>query len=594
MRNTNQIVALCAFLGGCAGSIPGEEPGNQPPGTVNPKPPTGKPNPPDPVMPDPPTPPATLPEEPRLKDVFACDPNKTALGGPRLWRMTAAQYNNTVARLLGLPGKAIAADVESVFAGSGDSVLINSSSALRVQEAQAGPLRTLARTSAATVTGDANLVEKVFNANGNCPAKPASYGNAACVEAFIKGFGTRAFRRPLETAEVTDFKNLFDVATKHGASLDNGQDLSNMGVRAVIEAMLQSPNFLYRVELPSGKGRVALAPYEMASALSYFLTDNMPDTELLAAAAKGELSTTAQIAAHAQRLLDSQGKPAVAEMFHQWLNYEEMKSRQKDERLFPQWKDLQGPLTEELDRFVSAVVFDRKGKFKDLFETNSVWVNKVTAPLYGATVADDSWKEIQTNPAQRSGLLTLAGFMAHTAVLERTSPVNRGLLVQDRLFCTHVPDPPDDVDLSIPALPPNLTRRQQLEAKTAPLNCAACHGLMNGIGFGLENLDAIGKYRDKEENGLAIDNKGWIKGTTDSDGDFVGSRGLATALVNSRQAKECFAIQGFRYAVGRSETPGDACSLRQAYAEFVSAGYDLKTLFVALAKTEAFRFRNVP
>lgn len=538
-------------------------------------------------------PPPKLAAEPKLAEKFACDPAKARLDGPRVWRLTAAQYNNTITRLLGLPQPVITADIAPVFNGTGESVLLNSSSALRVQEGQAGQLRTLARNAAAAVAADPQRLEAVWNVKGACPATPASYKSAACADTFVRGWGGRAFRRPLEPAEADALAALFALASRHGAALDGGNDVSHMGVRAVIEAVLQSPSFLYRAELPAGTGRAALSPHQLAVALSYTLTDNMPDAELFAAAERNELQTSAQVAAQARRVLEGQGRPAVAELFHQWLNYEELETRDKDEQLFPQWSAVKGPMDEELARFVGAVVFDRKGGFRDLFEANFTFANKALAPLYGARV-DDGWKEIATNPVERAGLLTLSGLMAHSSVLERTSPVTRGLLVQERLFCTHVPDPPGGADLSIPPLPAGSSRRQQLEVKTAGPLCLGCHGLMNGIGFGLENLDAIGRYRDKEDNGVAIDARGEIKGTLDSDGSFTGPRGLATALVKSQQTKECFTLQAFRYALGRPETAGDACSLRQAYAEFVTAGHDVRALLVSIAATEAFRYRQVP
>jgi hypothetical protein len=589
-----QSVALAFALAGCVGAVdempegPGRTPEAPGPGAM-PRPPAPRP--------EGPAAPSTPAQDHVFREAFSCDPARTRFDGPRVWRLTAAQYNNTVMRLLGLGRPPIAPELASVFHGSGDSVLLNGASALGVQEAQAGPLRTLARGAAAAVVAEAKALEGLWNAKGNCPATPASYRNTACVTAFVEAFGLRAFRRPLEAAEAEGLVRLFTLASRHGASLDGGNDSAHLGVRAVVESVLQSPSFLYRVELPAGKGRAPLSPYQTASALSYFLTDNMPDAELFAAAERNELSTAAQVAAQARRLLESGGRSAVAELFSQWLNYEELGTRLKDETLFPQWEAVKGPMAEEVRRFVGAVVFDRKGKFADLFESNFTFVDKHLAPLYGAKAdgfGADGWKELATKPTERAGLLTLSGLMAHTAVLERTSPVNRGLLVQERFFCTHVPDPPGDADLSIPDLAPNATRRQQLEAKTAPPLCTGCHSLMNGIGFGLETMDAIGRHRDKEENGLPIDPRGTIKGTYDSDGDFAGPRGLASALVASRQTKECFTLQTFRYALGRMESEGDACSLREAYGAFAQSGYDLKTLLVTVAASEAFRLRTAP
>lgn len=539
-------------------------------------------------MPAPSTPPAGSAAAP----AFACDPAAARVGDARIWRLTGLQYNNTIARLFGGPLEAVTAANEEVFRGGEDHGFLNGAFNLRVQEPQVGQLRTIARRTAEAVVNDPARLAGVFDANKTCPPGAANYTKTECVDAFLRNFGLRAFRRPLSNDELTAYKRLFDKARAHGATLGNGADTGHMGVRAVIEAMLQSPNFLYRTELPAGTGKAPLSSYELASALSYFLTDNMPDAELLAAAGKDELATPAQLEAQARRLLEGQGRPAVAELFRQWMNYEELKTREKDPARFPNWEELRAPMAEELRLFVENVVFDMKGKFADLFQTNATFVNPQLAPLYGEKV-DTGWKKVATDPAQRAGLLTLSGLMAHTAVLDRTSPVNRGLLVQERIFCTHIADPPEGVDISVPALAPGLTRRQQLEMKTAAPLCSACHGILNGIGFGLESLDAIGRVRDKEENGLAIDPSGYIKGTRDSDGDFVGPRGLATAVARSDQARQCMTVQTFRYALGRGEQAGDNCSLAQAWEAFRASQFDLQTLLVGLVKTDAFRFRNV-
>lgn len=567
MPKTVPRLLLLAVVSGCAGTV-GEAP-DQAPGAG------GRGQGPAPAQPE----------------VFACRPGSERLGGPRIWRLTARQYNATVARLFGAPVPAIGPDVEEIFAGGEQGGFLNGAFTLRVQEAQAGQLRKLARAIAAKVVADPTVLARTFEAGAACPPGAVSYARPTCVDAFVRAFGLRAFRRPIDGQEATGLAQLFALARDSGAGTA-GTDAAHLGVRAVVEAVLQSPSFLYRTEIPSGTGRLPLPPHDLASALSYFLTDDMPDAALLTAAARAELATPAQVEAQARRLLAAAGRPAVAELYRQWLGYEDLQTRSKDETLFPEWEKLRPAMAEELRRFVESVVFDGSAKYRDLFEASHTFVDADLAPIYGVK-PEAQWRRVSLDPAQRAGVLTLSGLMAITSELNRTSPVARGLRVQERFYCTEIPDPPAGVDVSLPEPAAGLTRRQQLELKTSAPLCGGCHGLINGIGFGLENLDGIGRWRDRE-SGVPIDPRGTIRGTHDSDGEFVGPRGLAVAIAKSGQARECLLVHSFRYALGRTETVGDACALGQALGEFRASDFDLKTLLVAIAKTDAFRKRDLP
>ena len=181
--------------------------------------------------------------------------------------------------------------------------------------------------------------------------------------------------------------------------------------------------------------------------------------------------------------------------------------------------------------------------------------------------------------------------MSVLAARTRTSPVNRGRFVRQRLLCQQIPDPPANVDTQLPALAPGLTARQQLDAKTSGVACVGCHGQMNPIGFGFETLDGIGRYRT-EENGQAIDDSGALSGTRDIDGPFRGVPELAAKLASSTQVQECFALQGFRYVMGRPESGADACFVASLRDSFVTSGLDLKELFVSIALSESFNARK--
>ena len=181
--------------------------------------------------------------------------------------------------------------------------------------------------------------------------------------------------------------------------------------------------------------------------------------------------------------------------------------------------------------------------------------------------------------------------MAVLATRTRTSPVNRGRFVRERLLCHRIADPPPDVDTQLPVLEPGLTARQQLDAKTSPGACAGCHGLMNPIGFGVESLDGIGRHRS-DESGQPIDDTGSLTVTRDIDGSFRGASELALKLASSAQVQECVAVQGFRYVLGRPESGADACAITQIRDRFVASGLDLKELYLAISSSETFATRK--
>jgi hypothetical protein len=181
--------------------------------------------------------------------------------------------------------------------------------------------------------------------------------------------------------------------------------------------------------------------------------------------------------------------------------------------------------------------------------------------------------------------------MSVLAARTRTSPVNRGRFVRERLLCHRIAEPPPDVDTQLPALDPGLTARQQLDAKTSAAACAGCHSLMNPIGFGFEALDGIGRARTND-NGLPIDDSGTLTSTRDIDGPFRGTAELTLKLASSGQVQECLAVQGFRYVLGRPEASADACAITQIRDRFVAGGLDLKQLYLAIASNEAFVTRK--
>jgi hypothetical protein len=368
-------------------------------------------------------------------------------------------------------------------------------------------------------------------------------------------------------------------------------------VQRVIETALQSPPFLYRVEFggapAAGESVVRLTSWEVASRLSCLLWGSLPDGALFAAAAADELLTAEQVAAQARRLLDDpKARAAVANFHQQWLDYERIANVGKDTTLFPEWSsDIGALMREESRAFLDDAVFGQSGSFASLLTSPSTFLNAQLAAFYGfAGPAGEAFERVDVDPAQRAGVLTLGTLLTINAHSNQTSPVHRGLLVRERLLCDVVPPPPPDVMVQAPEPNPDSTARERFAQHSANPACAGCHSLMDPLGFGFENYDALGRFRS-EENGLAIDASGELT-LTDVDGPFSGVVELAGKLAQSQEAHDCYVKQWFRFAYGRGETTGDACSLATLGAQFSLTQGNIKELLVALTQTDAFLYRN--
>jgi hypothetical protein len=370
------------------------------------------------------------------------------------------------------------------------------------------------------------------------------------------------------------------------------------GVTLVLETMLQSPDFLYRVELSEGASPVdaegtivPLTSWEMASRLSYFLWGSMPDDDLLAAAESDELSTKEQIAAQARRMLDDpRARDAVAMFHQQWLDYDRIGNVGKDSTLFPEWSSAIGDLMkEEMRGFIDHVVFDGEGDLKTLLTAPYTYASEDLAKFYGASGGgkDGALGRVDFDPNQHAGILSMGAILAYYAHSDQTSPVLRGKLVREVFLCDTLDPPPAMFQPPMPD--PDTTGRERAK-QHASGGCANCHNLMDPIGFGFENYDALGRWRD-QENGAPIDASGSII-ESDVDGNFDGVRELTNRLAESEDVQACYAKMWFRFAYGRMETTEDACSMEQVTQTFSESGGNVKELLVALTQTDAFMYRH--
>jgi hypothetical protein len=510
---------------------------------------------------------------------LACTPGDLA-ATTRLARLTHRQYDNAIRDLTGLD-----LQMSQDFLADQRQAGFDRGIDLQVGDVLEKSYRDAAEKIAEQVVDTPAAYSKVVGCQ-------ASAGQS-CATSFIASFGKRALRRELTSDEKASYLALF----QKGATLyDDGDDFQR-GVRVTLEAMLQSPKFLYRVELSDkvSDGAIALNPYEVASRLSFLLVNTTPDAALMKAADDGELSSPDQVAAQAERLLaTSDAKETVRDFHHQWLDLDVYPNKlTKDATLYPTvTPDLAPALQEEAERFVDAVTFDRKRGYASLFTAPFTFANATTAKLYGLSGSfGDELEEVQLDKTQRAGLLTQIGFLATRAFSNLSSPIHRGVFVQRRILCAKIPDPPPNVP-SLPMIDGSKikTTRQQVDMHTANEPCASCHHtLINPVGFGFENFDAVGQYREKE-NGVTVDATGTLAGTSENT-PFSNAIEESQAIADSAEGRLCYAKNWFRYTLGREETDGDSCALSAIADRLGDDSYTALDVLEDMTRSKAFLYR---
>ena len=497
----------------------------------------------------------------------------------RLMRLTHAQYDNTVRALTGL-------DVHPSMDFPIDQ---NQAGFDRGIDLQAGDVlgkayRAAAETLAASVAGNATAFSKVVGCD------PA--GGDACRDTFIAGFGRRVFRRTLTDAEKTPLAALFGQGC---ALIDGTADNFHKGVQIVLEAMLQSPNFIYRPELATqaSGGLIQLGGYEMASRLSYFLVNGPPDDALLDAAAGGQLATADGVAGQAQRLIATDAaKETVRDFHHQWLVMDNYANKLTKDSKYPTvTPDLAPVLAQETEKFIAEVTFTQGKGFASLMTAPFSFVNSTTAPLYGVSGSfGSSLTRVDLDPTKRAGLFTQLGFLATHAYSNQSSPIHRGAYIQRSVLCATIPDPPPNVP-QLPTLMATQTTREQVDMHTAPAECSGCHHqYINPVGFGFENYDAAGVFR-ATENGVTIDATGTLAGTA-ANTAFTDGVSEAAAIATSPEAQRCYSRTWMRYAFGRADSTAESCAIQVLGARLQDDSYKVTDLMVDITRTTAFMFRG--
>jgi uncharacterized protein DUF1592/uncharacterized protein DUF1588/uncharacterized protein DUF1595/uncharacterized protein DUF1585 len=440
-------------------------------------------------------------------------------------------------------------------------------------------------------TIDAALVEAFADPSGLIACVPAGPDDVPCMQQAIAAFGRRAWRRPLEDDELQRWVAIAtDVATETGDGL--------VGLRHALWGVLQSPYFLYRVELgtPSDAdgGRLKYSAWEMASRLSFTLWSTIPDDELLDAARDGTLDTAEGVESQALRMLDDprahQGlENFVRELYGLW----ELDEKVKDPTLYPDWTPtLKETMRNELIARVDDVVLGDARDFFELYDGKQVFVDNELARLYGLPeVQPDAFRAAMLPDSDpRRGLIGSAVMLAMYSLPARTSATKRGQFIAETLLCRTVPPPPPNVDTNLDDDPMNVgehhTLRELLEPHRADPACAACHNLTDPLGLALEHYDTMGRWRDTDQ-GLTIDASGELDGVP-----FADAAELAVLLRDHPDAPNCLVRKLATYGEGRLPFATELDALDAIEADFAAEDNRFDRLLLARVTHDDFRFAN--
>jgi len=451
----------------------------------------------------------------------------------RTWKLTHEQYAKSVQALL---GKRI--DISDLEPELDNGVYPNMSGSGIVRV----PL-------AADYYDKAKSVTDALSAAEIAALVPNGQVAAASKAAFVSSVIERAFRRPAAPDEITTYGSLFDLGASAG-------DVA-LGFRSVLRALMTAPYFLYRTEVGSDAAAkdFSLTDHEVAALLSYSLLDQPPNADLLAAAARGELTKPDTLAAAVGKLLAT--PEATAELLtfaEDWLKVYQFETKlsddeppfpQKDTTRFPSFDGIRQAMFDETRAFLTAQA-GPQGTLRALFTTP---LPSPSGPLGAFYLSEPSGAAGGT----RTGVLGLGTILSLRAKETSTSPTQRGLFVRGRLLCQeiHLPDvqPPDISETQTRLMPK--TTRELYEQHAAQATCRGCHLLLDSVGFNFEDLDAAGRFRT-QENGVPVDTSGELL-NTDVDGPMANHTELANALAKSEWVRECVATQAFRFYFGQVE-----------------------------------------
>jgi hypothetical protein len=407
-------------------------------------------------------------------------------------------------------------------------------------------------------------------------------------EKILRAIGDRAFRRPLKADELNDLLRFVETRRKAGEDFERAIELA-------VQTLLVSPKFLFRLDnvgLPPGKEDIApLGDYALASRLSYFLWASMPDDELLALAAKGTLHEPQTLAAQVERLLaDPRGAAFIEAFFGQWLDLRKVPEVTMDRGTFKTFStELKDDLRRETTMFVESIVRENRPAL-ELLTADYSFLNGRLAAFYGIPGIDRKaeFQRVSLTGTPRQGVLTQGSLLMLTSYPNRTSPTRRGAWILETILGEEPPPPPPNVPEleQTRTAAPNLSLREQLVQHRVNPTCVSCHRTMDAIGFGLENFDGIGKWRDTDQ-GRPIDASGDLPG-----GKAFKSPQELIAILSSRDEDfvRHLGAKLLTFALGRGVEYYDRVALDEIIRKTRPDGYRFRDLVREVALSRPFRF----
>lgn len=494
------------------------------------------------------------------------------------WRLTNLEYQNSVRDLLQGVEVKTPLDPDGAIAG------------YKVGQVAGDATVTAYRDAAIEAAAAANLAKLVPCDTAAQAAMPAD-----CAGKFVDAVGPKAYRRPVDAASRAAMLGLFTAVS--------AQFGFEAGIRALLEEILQSPYFLYHLELEEqakGVGAVKVSGYSMASRLSYLIWGTMPDDALFAKAAADQLSTPEQVEAEARRLLaDPRAHTGLYNFYEQWLRADRLPPVKGGKYQNAYNDAMRASIMASFDAQVDASLWQPQNAVGVLLTATQAFVNEQTAPLFGVQgIKGANLQVASVNPAQRVGILSHPAIMGALATEDGSHPIKRGVFVWDQLLCQDLPNPPSNVPV-FPGVPQGSSVRTAFETFTQDALCQGCHRRINPVGFLFENYDTLGAYTTTDDNGQPVVPAGTIVGALKSDGTSDAAVNVATAtavdlsknMAQTDSVARCLVKQMYRYTVKRHETSADDATINTLAGAFAGTAQTMPELLVGLAKSQAFSNR---
>jgi hypothetical protein len=451
---------------------------------------------------------------------------------------------------------------------------------------------TLQSASQALIDGLSSLAEDVAKRAVADPARraklvpctPQNAGDAACFRQTIEQLGARLLRRPLTSDEVTAYLTLQSFATENNPSVPHD---FYTGVELFLRAVLQDPEFLYRVEVgsPTATAGVSkLNQFELASRLSFLVWGSTPDDALAAEARAGALESASARQVSARRLLNDARARAQLHRYHAlWLGY----------RAIPHPAALTREFQMETTALIDRVVFEEHRDYLDLFRLPETFLDVALADHYGLPHPSGAQGWVAYGSSGRAGILSHGSVLSAFSKFSDTSPTQRGIFIQTRLLCQDIPPPPASVNVDQPpAAGQSLCKTERYAQHRANASCASCHGLIDPIGLGLEQYDIAGRFREHDDGAPAcvLDGVGELPGH----GTFKGPGELAQKLTENGLIEACAVRQYLTFAAGRRLRADEQPLVDAELGSLRGNGRDLSEMIVALVGSDAFALRKEP